>query len=187
MTLTPSQARNKNRGAFDQFWKAYPKKIAPTEAERAFTDIVEKGADPDYVIKKARAYALTVDPTDLKYVPSPHSWLRQGRYDDLDLFTNQLEAEKEWLRECWRTANVKAVEDRYHVTFEKQYPPEEMTDPKAIKLWYQEMARAWISKIVEEQVLCRQEEESQPTTLSLNNQSLEPCSTTQEPLPTLQD
>lgn len=172
--LTPSQARKKNRAAFDQFWKAYPKKIAPTEAERVFSDIVESGVEATHLIKKARAYALTVDPNDLKYVPSPHSWLKQGRYDDADLFTNQLEAEKEWLRECWRTANVKAVEDRYHVTFEKQYPPDEMTDPKAIKLWYQETARAWISKIVEEQILCRSAEElvrdeSQPTTLSQNS------------------
>lgn len=184
MTLTPGEARKKNRAAFDMFWKAYPKKIAPTEAERVFSEVVEKGADPDYLIKKARAYALTVDPTDLKYVPSPHSWLKQGRYDDADLFTNQLEAEKEWLRECWRTANVKAVEDRYHVTFDKQYPPDDMADPAAIKLWYQETARAWISKVVEEQVLCREEATNQPTICSQSNQSLEPYSTTQPPLET---
>ena len=177
--LTPSQARSRDRAAFDEFWKAYPKKIAPTEAARVFSEIVETGVDPMHLIKKARAYALTVDPTDLKYVPSPHSWLRHGRYDDVDLFANQFEAEKEWLRECWRTVNVKAIENRYHVTFEKQYPPEDMDNPKAIKLWYQEMARAWISQIVEEQILCR-ESASQPTTLSQNSQSSEPCSTTPE-------
>lgn len=138
------------------FWNVYPKKIAPTEAERAFTDVVVAGADPEHLVKKARAYALTVDPTDLKYVPSPHSWLKQGRYDDEDLFSNQLEAEKNWLRAQWVSANVKAVEDRYHVTYEKQYPPEDLTDPAALKLWFRETARAWITSIKDERVASEQ-------------------------------
>ena len=183
MTLTPSEARRKNRKAFDMFWAAYPKKVAPTEAERVFSDIVERGTDPEYLIKKARAYAATVDPADLRYVPSPHSWLRQGRYDDADLFTNVVEQEQEWLRQCWRDVNVKAVENRYHVRFEKQYPPEDMHDADAIRLWYQETARAWITAIYEEMIACRHQK--QPTISSQSSPLSEPCSTTPESSQTL--
>jgi hypothetical protein len=150
--LTPGEARKRNRAAYDQFWSAYPKKIAPTEAERAFSETVERGIDPELLIKKARAYAASVDPSDLRYVPSPHSWLRQGRYGDADLFTNQIEQEHEWFRQCWRDANVKAIENRYHVTFDKSYPPEEMTDANAIKLWYRETARAWITQVASDRL-----------------------------------
>ena len=144
---TPSETRKLNRGAYDQFWAAYPRKIAPTEAERAFSEVVQRGVSPELLVAKARAYAATVDPSDLRFVPSPHSWLRQGRYDDEDLFTNQREQQNEWFRQCWRDCNVKAVEDRYHIIFDKQYPPEDMTDVEAIKLWYRETARAWIAEI----------------------------------------
>lgn len=150
--MTTSAARLHNHPAFLLFWNAYPKRIAPTEAERAFTEVVSAGADPEYIVQKARAYAASVDPLDLKFVPSPHSWLRAGRYDDQDLFTNALEAEKNWLRAQWVTANVQAVEDRFHVTFEKTYPPEDLTDPAAIKLWFREKARAWITSVKDERV-----------------------------------
>lgn len=150
MKGTTGEDRRKNRPAYDQFWSAYPKKIAPTEAERAFTEIVSKGIDPEFIIKKARSYAATVDPADLRYVPAPHAWLRQGRYDDQDLFTNQASQEREWFRQCWRDCNVKAIENRYHITFDKQYPPDEMTDADAIKLWYRETARAWIAQVAQE-------------------------------------
>jgi hypothetical protein len=151
--LTTSSAdRALNRGAYDQFWAAFPRKVAPTEAERAFSEVVQRGVSPDLLVAKARAYAATVDPSDLRFVPSPHSWLRQGRYDDQDLFTNQLEQQREWFRQCWRDCNVKAVEDRYHITFDKVYPPEEMTDVDAIKLWYRETARAWISEMAGEKL-----------------------------------
>lgn len=149
---TPAEARKRNRKAFDLFWAAYPRKVAPSEAERTFSDMVSQGVNPDHLIAKARAYARTVDPANLRYVPAPHSWLRQGRYDDEDLFTNQVEQEREWFRQCWRDINVRAIENRYHVTFDKQYPPEEMKDVDAIKLWYRETARAWITQMASEKI-----------------------------------
>lgn len=148
--LTPGQARIRHRKAFDEFYRAYPRKVSPTEAERAFTDLCEREGDtnfPAMLIAKAKAYALTVDPSDLKYVPAPHSWLRQGRYDDQDLFTNKREQELQWLRDCYRRADVKAVENRFQVAFPKQYPPDDMTDPAAIKLWFKATAQQWITQI----------------------------------------
>lgn len=157
-SLTPAQARNKWRKQFDQFWAAFPKKVAPTEAERVFADLCERGTDPGLLISKAKAYAKTVDPKDMQYVPSPHSWLRQGRYEDEDLFTNQREQELVWLRECWRKADVKAVENRFHVCFPKTYPPDEMTDPDAIRLWYRATAQAWITQVAKDKLKVGEDE-----------------------------
>lgn len=176
-------ARKQNRKAFQMFWDAYPRKVAPTEAERVFSEIVMTQEDADVLIKKARAYAATVDPNDLRFVPAPHAWLRQGRYDDEDLFTNQVSQEREWFRQCWRDANVKAIENRYHITFDKQYPPEDMKDPESIRVWYRETARAWITKIYEEIIACR--EQNPPTIPSPSSPLSEPCSTTQESSQTL--
>lgn len=147
---TPGQIRAKYRSAFDQFYKVYPRRVAPSEAERVFADLCHKGADPAYLVGKARAYAGTVDPDDLKYVPSPANWLKHGRYDDQDLFTNQREQEQEWLRECWRKTDVRAVENKFHITYPKQYPPENLTTPDQIKMWFQSTARAWIAEVAEE-------------------------------------
>lgn len=166
--LTPAEARRKNRKAFDLFWAAYPRKVAPTEAERAFSEIVEAGTNPEHLIVKARSYSQNLNPADLRYVPAPHAWLRQGRYDDADLFSNQIEQEREWFRQCWRECNVRAVENRYHIIYEKQYPPDDMTDPEAIALWYRETARAWITKTFEETTACR--EQKPPKTSSQNSQ-----------------
>jgi len=174
--LTGRAAREKNREAFKLFFSAYPKKTANAEAERTFTEIVENGVSPDLLIQKARAYARTVDPSNLKYVPAPHSWLKFGRYEDQDLFSNQAEQEREWLRECWRNCNIKAVENRYHVIYEKDYPPDDMTDPDAIALWYRETARAWITKVYEEMIACR--EQKQPTMSSQSSPLSVPSSTT---------
>jgi hypothetical protein len=149
---TPAQIRAKYRSAFEQFYRVYPRRVAPTEAERVFADLCARGTDPAYLIARAKAYAETVDPKDMRYVPAPHSWLKQGRYEDEDLFTNQREQELVWLRECWRKADVKAVESRFFVTFPKQYPPEEITDPDAIRLWYKAAAQAWITQVVREKL-----------------------------------
>lgn len=150
--LTPGQAKAKHAAAFDEFYRAYPKRVAPSEAARAFAEICESGVDPVHLIAKARAYAMQCDPNDLTYVPSPHSWLRQGRYDDQDLFCNKRESEREWLRQQWRDANVSAVESRFHVTMEKVYPPDDLTDPDAIRLWYKATAQEWIAKIAQEKM-----------------------------------
>lgn len=150
--LTPGEARRKNHEAFQAFWRAYPRRIAIREAERVFSEIVEgtlsrPGVDPNLLITKAKAYARTVDPNDLQYVPAPHSWLKQGRYEDMDLFTDQTQAEKEWLKGCWYRCDVKAVEDKYHITMPRVNLPEGMDDPKTIREWYRGQAQLWIAEV----------------------------------------
>ncbi|SLJ47724.1 Uncharacterised protein [Mycobacteroides abscessus subsp. abscessus] len=55
------------------------------------------------------------------------------------------------------------MENRFGIKMPKQYPPDEMTDPEAIRFWHREISRAWITQIYRERVEC-QETESQPTT-----------------------
>lgn len=122
------------------------------DAELAFADLAVTEEDAKVLIQKARSYAASVEGTDLKFVPAAHSWLRAGRYDDPDLFTSNTEQEREWFRQCWRDVNTKAVENRYHVRFDKQYPPDDVTTADAISTWYRETARAWISQIAQEKL-----------------------------------
>ncbi|MDB2213893.1 hypothetical protein [Mycobacteroides abscessus] len=162
--LTPGEARKKHARSFRQFWDAYPKHTAISEAERVFADLVEnKGQDPAKLIESARNFAMSCDPDDLTYVPAAHSWLKQGRYDDVDLFADERAAQRNWMKQQWKTTNVKAVENRFGIKMPKQYPPDDMTDPEAIRFWHREISRAWITQIYRERVEC-QETESQPTT-----------------------
>lgn len=156
--LSPAQARAKNRHHFQAFWEAYPKHQAVNEAERVFSDVVEgtpsrPGVDPVLLIQKARAYAHNVDPNELEYVPMAHKWLRDGRYEDADLFTDQRMAEKEWLRGCYQRCDVAAVENRFHVKMPRVNLPDDVTEPDAIRQWYKRQAQSWIlsmSKKVED-------------------------------------
>jgi hypothetical protein len=152
--LTPGEARAKNRTHFLAFWNAYPKHQAINEAERVFSEVVEgthsrPGVDPVMLIEKAQAYARNVNPSDLEWVPFAHKWLRDGRYDDVDLFTDQRAAEKEWLRGCYKRCDVKSVENRLHVKMPRVNLPEELTDPDEIRTWYKAQCRLWIAEQAE--------------------------------------
>lgn len=152
--LTPAQARTKHAAAFSAFYSAYPKHTGINEAARVFADLCEKGTDPVQLISAAREYALRVG-SDLTYVPSPHSWLKKGNYLDADLFTDEKGAEKNWLVQCWKTVNIKAVENKYHISYPKTYPPDDMTDPAAIDIWFQATGRAWIDDVYREKIECQ--------------------------------
>ncbi|WP_218014419.1 hypothetical protein [Mycolicibacterium palauense] len=171
--LTPAQARRKHRKAFDAFWAAYPKHVAPTEAERVFSQLAEQGADLHHIVKAAKRYSTEVG-EDLTYVPAPHRWLQQGRYDDTDLFADESEAQLKWLRQQWSTANVKAVEDRFQISMPKVYPPDEIfenftpgvTVEEALSIWFKEQARLWITEVVRSKF--PECQTSQPTTPEQN-------------------
>ena len=147
--MTPGEARQKNRPYFQAFWKVYPRRVGINDAERVFSEIVEgtpsrPGVDPTVLIQKATAYARNVSPDDVKWSPAPAKWLRDGHYEDADLFTDQRRAEKEWLRGCYQRCDVAAVENRYHVKMPRQNVPEGMEDPVTIRQWYKGQARTWI-------------------------------------------
>lgn len=180
--LTPAQARHKHKATFDRFYMAYPRKTHGTEAATAWAKLMESGADPVRIVKAATAFAAKLG-TDLTYCPGPHRWLENGRYEDADLFEDEQAAIKVWFQQQSRTANVKAVQDRLHITMPKQYPPDDITTPDGIRFWYQQQAKAWIREVYEERYE-KCQAASQPTTSELSSQSSEQSSTPQLSLPT---
>lgn len=179
--LTPAAARHKHKATFDRFWMAYPRKTHINEAAAAWSKLMESGADPVRIIKSATSFAAKFG-TDLQYCPGPHRWLEGGRYEDADLFEDEQAAIKVWFQQQSRIANVKAVQDRLHITMPKTYPPEDITTPDGIRFWYQQQAKAWIRAVYEERYE-KCQAASQPTTSEQSSQSSEPSSTLQESLP----
>ena len=78
---TPSNTPS-NEGAFDEFWNAYPRKIAKKEAMKKFAKAVKDGTDPNTIIAGAKTYATSVVGKEQKYVAHPTTWLNQGRWED---------------------------------------------------------------------------------------------------------
>ncbi|QNJ56880.1 hypothetical protein SEA_REINDEER_70 [Mycobacterium phage Reindeer] len=176
---TPAQLRKKHQSTFEQFWSAYPRHTHINEAQKVWAELMEDGYDPNQIIGAARRYSANVAGTDMKYVPGPHNWLRAGQYDDADLFQDERQAQISWLKQMWKTANVKAVEDRFHVTMPKQYPPDDITEPDAVAFWYRTQAQAWIFEMYKEKYEKCQTATSQPTTSEPSRAFSAQSSTTQ--------
>ena len=67
--------------AFDDFWRAYPKKVAPADAMRAFTRAIER-APPNEIIQGAMRYAAEREGEDLRYTKNPATWLNKNCWTD---------------------------------------------------------------------------------------------------------
>lgn len=67
---------------FDDFYAAYPKKVARGAAEKAWAKAIKSGADPARVVEAARVYAKQRRGQDPKFTAHPATWLNQARYDD---------------------------------------------------------------------------------------------------------
>lgn len=64
---------------FDEFYKhAYPRKMEPLKARRAFEKAVKNGADPREIIEGARRFAAATATKGKTYIPYPASWLNAG-------------------------------------------------------------------------------------------------------------
>lgn len=180
--LTVAQLRKKHQATFEKFWAAYPRHTHINEASKVWGEIMEAGGDAQQIIGAARRFAASKAGGDMTYVPGPQNWLKAGQYEDADLFQDERQVQITWLREMWRNANYKAVQDKYHVTMPKVYPPDDITEPEAIRFWFREQARAWISEIYKQKVENWQGS-SQPTMNEPSSPSSEPSSPTQESLP----
>lgn len=65
--------------AFEEFYKhAYPRKMEPLKARRAFEKAVKNGADPHEIIEGARSFAAATAAKGKTYIPYPASWLNAG-------------------------------------------------------------------------------------------------------------
>lgn len=175
--LTPAQARKKHQSTFDRFWMAYPRKTHINEAANVWARLMEAGEDPVRIVRAAEGFAGTCG-TDLTYVPGPHRWLENGRYDDTSLFQDEQAALTAWLKQMWRNADAKAVEGKFHISMPKSYPPDDITNPDAIRFWHKQAKRDWITEVYRSKVECQPT--SSPTTNEQSSQSSAQSCTTPE-------
>lgn len=75
-STTPTAALDEE---FEEFYKhAYPRKMEPLKARRAFEKAVKNGADPRDIIEGARRFAAATAAKGKTYIPYPASWLNAG-------------------------------------------------------------------------------------------------------------
>lgn len=64
---------------FEEFYyHAYPRRMEPLKARRAFEKAVKNGADPSDIIEGARSFAAATAAKGKTYIPYPASWLNAG-------------------------------------------------------------------------------------------------------------
>jgi hypothetical protein len=68
---------------FDNFWNLYPKKVAKSEALRAWNKATKKKTAEE-LLKLTKAYAEGKLPED-KYIPYPASWLNKELYESVEV------------------------------------------------------------------------------------------------------
>ena len=82
--MTPKNVKPKRITAprFDEFWKAYPKKVGKIGAEKNYAKAIANGADPAAIIDGAVLYAMQCRTAERSMIKHPQGWLADGRWDD---------------------------------------------------------------------------------------------------------
>jgi hypothetical protein len=86
-TITKEQQPIKNKQentdtGFDKFWELYPKRIAKSDALKAWNKAIKKKT-ADELIALTKAYSESKLP-DMTYIPYPASWLNKGLYEAVE-------------------------------------------------------------------------------------------------------
>jgi hypothetical protein len=77
------ETEERESAQFEEFWNAYPRKIAKPDAKRAFKAAIKKTSLPVLL-----AAIGSIDKSDPKFIPYPATWLNQERWADAALKTN---------------------------------------------------------------------------------------------------
>lgn len=83
---------------FEEFWAAYPRKVAKAVARKSFARLTEQQQlDACKAINKHITYWKTKE-TELEFVPHPATWLNQERWEDeLVIEPKKEKISKEWM------------------------------------------------------------------------------------------
>ena len=86
-TITKEQQPIKNKQentdtGFDKFWELYPKRIAKSDALKAWNKAIKKKTANE-LIGLTKAYSESKLP-DMTYIPYPASWLNKGLYEAVE-------------------------------------------------------------------------------------------------------
>lgn len=68
--------------AFGDFWLLYPRPMQPEKTKTAWRAALDRGADPDLIVKAAKAYAQHLGGKADRYTPYSATWLNNGSYED---------------------------------------------------------------------------------------------------------
>jgi hypothetical protein len=140
-----SEARKHLQPAYDAVYQAYPIHQAYADGFNIFIDLVlDEGVSPQLLLDKAASYARNCDPQNLKYVPLLKSWLKSRRFDDEDLFTDQLVSTRTWFEKVYTEGDAAAVEKRYGFVFGDPPVPPGCADVGA---WHADSRRSWIGAV----------------------------------------
>jgi hypothetical protein len=138
------ELRAKYEGAFSEFWNSYPRHTDRQDAFNAFVEVAEEGFDVGLILTKAKSYSANVDPEQIRYVPSPGRWLRNRRWEDSDLFTDERESARAWFVRAWKEADAASVERKYGYVYPDPAIPSGVTD---IQKWCEDDRRRWVAHI----------------------------------------
>jgi len=67
---------------FDEFWQAYPRRVAKLAALRAFKKALSKGTEASVIITGASRYGEASRDKDPEYIKHPSTWLNGGCWED---------------------------------------------------------------------------------------------------------
>jgi hypothetical protein len=78
------EGKESEKGEFESFWTAYPKKIGKRAAEKAWQTARKRPALPRILAALSSAKSSPDWKKEQgKYIPHPTTWLNQGRWDDV--------------------------------------------------------------------------------------------------------
>lgn len=77
------EEQKNNSTAFDEFWAAYPRKVAKEAARKAFELAARRGS-PEKILEAAavQCAAWKSDGVEQQFIPHPTTWLNQSRWND---------------------------------------------------------------------------------------------------------
>ncbi|NEC77233.1 hypothetical protein G3I25_37740, partial [Streptomyces rochei] len=69
---------------FEEFWAAYPRKVAKGTARGAWAKAMKRGVSAQHITAAATRAAAQwrAAHTELRFIPHPATWLNGERYDD---------------------------------------------------------------------------------------------------------
>jgi hypothetical protein len=75
---------NPLKGEFEEFWKAYPRKVARGSASRAFAKAVKK-TSPATILEAVKLFAVSCAGKEPDFIPHAATWLNAERWSDAEL------------------------------------------------------------------------------------------------------
>jgi hypothetical protein len=139
------EARRKWQTFYTEIYNAYPLHQDFGGGFSAFLDLLEEGQiDPQFILGKAESYSRNIDPDNLEYVPHLKTWLRNRRFEDEDLFTDQAVSRRQWFKGVWMRGDASAVVNKYGFIYNHPPVPDGVED---LASWHLDQRKLWIAKV----------------------------------------